>query len=161
MIFPALVRLVILTAEHVYSANPGNGFNAQGVISHNKCVLHITIDTKRCVCKWNMVFSKQYTSAKRAHKIGYYLVFMTYVGCFSLKSTVSSWIVSYLLVYTLYTPLHYPHAAIAGCDLAGVAPVGAIIKFNNFSNSPSALRCSSYQAQIRWCWKLAIKGFIC
>ena len=69
------------------------------------------------------VYSKQYSSAKRADKIGYYLVFMTYIGCTSSKSMVSTWIVSYLLVYTWHTPLHYPHAANAGCVLAGVAPV--------------------------------------
>ena len=69
------------------------------------------------------VYSKQYSLAKRADKIGYYLVFMTYIGCTSSKSMVSTWIVSYLLVYTWHTPLHYPHAANAGCVLAGVAPV--------------------------------------
>ena len=31
--------------------------------------------------------------------------------------------VSYLLMYTWHTLLHYPHGANAGCDLAGVAPV--------------------------------------
>ena len=49
---------------------------------------------------------------------------MTYIGCTSLNSMVSTrvstWIVSYLLVYTWHTPLHYPHAANAGCILAGV-----------------------------------------
>ena len=50
-------------------------------------------------------------------------MFMTHVGCFSSKSTVTTWIVSYLLVYTWHTPLHYPHAANAGCVLADVAPV--------------------------------------
>ena len=69
------------------------------------------------------VYSKQYSFAKRADKIGYYLVFMTYIGCTSSKSMVSTWIVSYLLVYTWHTPLHYPHAVNAGCVLAGVAPV--------------------------------------
>ena len=45
------------------------------------------------------------------------------ISSFSSKSMVSTWIVSYLLVYTWHTPLHYPHAANAGCVLAGVAPV--------------------------------------
>ena len=74
------------------------------------------------------VYSKQYSLAKRADKIGYYLVFMTYIGCTSSKSMVSTWIVSYLLVYTWHTPLHYPHAANAGCVLAGVAPVQCTIR---------------------------------
>ena len=69
------------------------------------------------------VYSKQYSLAKRADKISYYLVFMTYIGCTSSKSMVSTWIVSYLLVYTWHPPLHYQHAANAGCVLAGVAPV--------------------------------------
>ena len=53
MVFPALVPLVIFTAEHVYSGNPGDRFSTQGVISHNKRV--IKIDTKRCGCIWSMV----------------------------------------------------------------------------------------------------------
>ena len=40
-----------------------------------------------------------------------------------LDVTVSSQIVSYLLVYTWHTQLHYPHAVNAGCALAGVVPV--------------------------------------
>ena len=119
MVFPALVRLVIFTAEHVYSGNPGDRFSAQGVISHNKLVFYNCYKAVWVYMKYG-VYSKQYSLAKRADKIGYYLVFMTYVGCFSSKSMVSTWIVSYLLVYTWHTPPHYPHAANAGCVLAGV-----------------------------------------
>ena len=36
MSFPKLVRLVILTAEHVYFGRPRDRFSAQGVISHNE-----------------------------------------------------------------------------------------------------------------------------
>ena len=95
MVFPTLVRLVILTAEHVYSRNPGDRFSAQVVISHNRLVIY---NWYKAV--W--VYSKQYLLATRADKIGYHLVFMTYVGCFSSKSMVSTWIVSYLLVYCIH-----------------------------------------------------------
>ena len=122
MVFTALVPLVIFTAEHVYSGNPGDRFSAQGVISHNKRVIYNWYKAVWVYVKHG-VYSKQYSLAKRADKISYYLVFMTYVGCFSSKSMVSTWIVSYLLVYTWHTPLHYPHAANAGCVLAGGAPV--------------------------------------
>ena len=122
MVFPALVPLVIFTAEHVYSGNPGDRFSAQWVISHNKRVIYNWYKAVWVYMKHG-VYSKQYSLAKRADKISYYLVFMTYIGCFSSKSMVSTWIVSYLLVYTWHTPLHYPHAANAGCVLAGVAPV--------------------------------------
>ena len=122
MVFPAIVLLVIFTAEHVHSGNPGDRFSAQGVISHNKLVIHNWYKAVWVYMKHGM-YSKQYSLAKCADKIGYYLVFMTYVGCFSSKSMVSTWIVLYLLVYTWHTPLHYPHAANAGCVLAGVAPV--------------------------------------
>ena len=99
MVFLALVRLIIFTAEHVYSGNPGDRFSAQGVIFHNKLVIY---DQYKAVWVYikHGVYSKQYSLAKRADKIGYHLVFMKYGGCFSPKSTVSSWIVSYLLVYT-------------------------------------------------------------
>ena len=40
MVFPALVQLVIFTAENVYSGNPGDRFSAQGVISHNNHVIY-------------------------------------------------------------------------------------------------------------------------
>ena len=122
MVFPALVPLVIFTAEHVYSGNPGDRFSAQGVISLNKLVIYNWYKAVWVYMKQG-VYSKQYSLAKLADRIGYYLVFMTYVGCFSSMSMVSTWIVSYLLVYTWHTPLHYPHAANAGCVLAGVAPV--------------------------------------
>ena len=122
MVFPALVPLVIFTAEHVYSGNPGDRFSAQGVISHNKRVIYNWYKAVWMYMKHG-VYSKQYSLGKRADKISYYLVFMRYVGCFSSKSMVSTWIVSYILVYTWHTPLHYPHAANAGCVLAGVAPV--------------------------------------
>ena len=122
MVFSALVRLVIFTAEHVYSGNPGDKFSAQGVISHNKLVIYNSYKAMWVYMKHD-VYSKQYSLANRADKIGYYLVFMTYVGCFSQKSTVSSWIVSYLLMYIWHTPLHYPYAANAGCVLTGVVPV--------------------------------------
>ena len=36
----ALVPLVIFTAEHMYSGNPGDRFSAQGAISHNKLVIY-------------------------------------------------------------------------------------------------------------------------
>ena len=122
MVFLALVWLVIFTAQHVYSGNPGDRFSAQGEISHNKLVIYKWYKAVWLYMKHGL-YSKQYSLAKCADKISYYLVFMTYVGCFSPKSTVSSWIVSYLLVYTWHPPLHYPHAANAGCVLAGVAPV--------------------------------------
>ena len=125
MVFPALVPLVIFTAEHVYSGNPGDRFSAQGVISHNKRVIYNWYRAVWVYMKHG-VYSKQYSLAKRADKISYYLVFMTYVGCFSSKSMVSTWIVSYLLVYTWHNLLHYPHAANAGCVLAGVVPVGKV-----------------------------------
>ena len=76
-----------------------------------------TFDTKWCV------HSKKYFLVKHEVKIGYYLGFMTYIGCFTQKSMVSSCIVSYLLVYTWHTPLHCLHGANARCDLAGVVPV--------------------------------------
>ena len=122
MVFPALFPLVIFTAKHVYSGNPGDRFSAQGVISYNKLAIYNWYEAVRVYMKHG-VYNKQYSLAKRADNIGYYLVFKTYVGCFSSKSMVSTWIVSYLLVYTWHTPLHYPHAANAGCVLAGVAPV--------------------------------------
>ena len=124
MVFPALVPLVIFTAKHVYSGNPGDRFSAQGVISYNKLAIYNWYEAVWVYMKHG-VYNKQYSLAKRADNIGYYLVFKTYVGCFSSKSMVSTWIVSYLLVYTWHTPLHYPHAANAGCVLAGVAPVVA------------------------------------
>ena len=99
MVFTALVRLVIFIAEHVYSENPGDRFSAQGVISHNKLVIYNWYKTVWVYMKHG-VYSKQYSLAKH-----------DYVGCFSPKSMVSSWMVSYLLVYTLHTPLHYLHAA--------------------------------------------------
>ena len=122
MVFPALARLVIFTAEHVYSGNPGDRFSAQGVISYNKLAIYNWYEAVWVYMKHG-VYSKQYSLAKHADNIGYYLVFKTYVGCFSSKSMVSTWFVSYLLVYTWHTPLHYPHAANTGCVLAGVAPV--------------------------------------
>ena len=122
MVFPALARLVIFTAEHVYSGNPGDRFSAQGVISYNGLPIYNWYEAAWVYTKHG-VYSKQYSLAKRAENIGYYLVFKTYVGCFSSKSMVSAWFVSYLLVYTWHNPLHYPHAANAGRVLAGVAPV--------------------------------------
>ena len=122
MVFPALARLVIFTAEHVYSGNPGDRFSAQGRISYNKLAIYNWYEAVWVYMKHG-VYNKQYSLARRADNIGYYLVFKTYVGCFSSKSMVSTWFVSYLLVYTWNTPLHYPHAANAGCVLAGVAPV--------------------------------------
>ena len=119
MVFPALVPLVIFTAEHVYSGNPGDRFSAQGVIPHNKRVIYNWYKAVWVYMKHG-VYSKQYSLAKRADEISDYLVFMAYVGCFSSKSMVSTCIVSYLLVYTWHTPLHYPHAANAGCVLAPV-----------------------------------------
>ena len=124
-VFPALVRLVIFTADHVYSGNPGDRFSAQGVISLIKLVIYNWYKAVWVYMKHG-VYSKQYSLAKRADKIGYFLVCMMYVGCFSPKSMVSTWIVSYLLVYTWHTPLHYPHAANAGClgwcSACGIAP---------------------------------------
>ena len=134
MVFPALVPLVIFTAEHVYSGNPGDRFSAQGVISHNKRVIYNWYKAVWVYMKHG-VYSKQYSLAKRADEISDYLVFMAYVGCFSSKSMVSTWIVSYLLVYTWHTPLHYPHAANAGCVLAGVAPVSLATMFAAYSGS--------------------------
>ena len=121
-VFPALVRLVIFTAEHVYSGNAGDRFSAQGVISHIKLVIYNWYKAVWVYMKHG-VYSKQYSLAKRTDKIGYYLVRMMYVGCFSPKSMVSTWIISYPLVYTWHTQLHYLHAVNAGCVLAGVAPV--------------------------------------
>ena len=89
MVFPALVPLVIFTAEHVYSGNPGDRFSAQGVISHNKRVIYNWYKSVWVYMKHG-VYSKQYSLTKRADKISYYLVFMTYVGCFSSKSMVST-----------------------------------------------------------------------
>ena len=48
---------------------------------------------------------------------------MPYVDRFSQNFLPARWSVSYLLMYTWHTLLHYPHGANAGCDLAGVAPV--------------------------------------
>ena len=101
MVFPALVPLVIFTAKHVYSGNPGDRFSAQGVISCNKLAIYNWYEAVWVYMKHG-VYNKQYSLAKRADNIGYYLVFKTYVGCFSSKSMVSTWIVSYLLVYTEY-----------------------------------------------------------
>ena len=52
-----------------------------------------------------------------------HLGIMPYVDRFSQNFPLARWSVSYLLVYTWHTLLHYPHGANAGCDLAGVAPV--------------------------------------
>ena len=52
-----------------------------------------------------------------------HLGIMPYVDRFSQNFALARWSVSYLLVYTWHTLLHYPHGANAGCDLAGVAPV--------------------------------------
>ena len=130
MVFPALARLVIFTAEHVYSGNPGHRFSAQGVISYNKLPIYNWYEAVWVYTKHG-VYSKQCSLAKRADNIGYYLVFKTYVGCFSSKSMVSTWFVSYLLVYTWHNPLHYPHAANAGRVLAGVAPVVIATRLNS------------------------------
>ena len=92
MVFPALVRLAIFTAEHVYFGNPGDRFSAQRAISHNKLVIYNWYKVVWVYMKHG-VYSKQYSLAKHTDKIGYYLLFMVYVGCFSLKSTISSWIV--------------------------------------------------------------------
>ena len=135
MVFPALVPLVIFTAEHVYSGNPGDRFSAQGVISHNKRVIYNWYKAVWVYMKHG-VYSKQYSLAKRADEISDYLVLLAYVGCFSSKSMVSTWIVSYLLVYTWHTPLHYPHAANAGCVLAGVAPVMVSTGTVGFQTNP-------------------------
>ena len=89
MVFPALARLVIFTAEHVYSGNPGDRFSAQGVISYNKLPIYNWYEAVWVYTKHG-VYSKQYSLAKRADNIGYYLVFKTYVGCFSSKSMVST-----------------------------------------------------------------------
>ena len=159
MVFPALVPLVIFTAEHVYSGNPGDRFSAQGVISHNKRVIYNWYKAVWVYMKHG-VYSKQYSLAKRADKISYYLVFMTYVGCFSSKSMVSTWIVSYLLVYTWHTPLHYPHAANAGCVLAGVAPVSLTtdssprVKFvtTNGHNTLVLQKSSNFTSQLSTVW---------
>ena len=121
-VFPALVQLAIFTAEHVNSGNPGDRFSAQGVISDIKLVIYNWYKAVWVYMKHG-VYSKQYSLAKCADKIGYHLACMMYVGCFSPKSKVSTWIVSYLLVYTWHPPLHYPHAANDGCVLAGLAPV--------------------------------------
>ena len=67
MVFPALVRLVIFTAEHVYSGNPGDRFSAQGVISHNKLVIYNWFK-EVWVYMEHDVYSKQYSLAKRAGK---------------------------------------------------------------------------------------------
>ena len=58
-------------------------------------------------------------------KIIAHLGIMPYADRFSQNFLLARWSVSYLLVYTWHTPPHYPHGANAGCDLAGVAPVGA------------------------------------
>ena len=67
MVFPALVRLVIFTTEHVYSGNPGDRFSAQGVISHNKLVIYSWYKAVWVYVKHG-VYSKQYSLAKRADK---------------------------------------------------------------------------------------------
>ena len=58
-------------------------------------------------------------------KIITHLGIMPYVDRFSQNFLLARWSVSYLLVYTWHTLLHYPHGPNAGCDLAGVAPVVA------------------------------------
>ena len=84
MVFPALVPLVIFTAEHVYSGNPGDRFSAQGVISHNKRVIY---NWYKAVWVYNKhgVYSKQYSLAKRADKISYHLVFIDVRWLFLIK----------------------------------------------------------------------------
>ena len=52
---------------------------------------------------------------------------MPYVVRFSQNFLLARWSVSYLLMYTWHTLLHYPHGANAGCDLAGVAPAVPLI----------------------------------
>ena len=46
---------------------------------------------------------------------------------FSQNIVLARWSVSYLLMHTWHTLLHYPHGANAGCDLAGVAPVAVTL----------------------------------
>ena len=48
---------------------------------------------------------------------------MSYVDRFSQNFLLARSSVSYFVMYTWHTLLHYPHGANAGCDLAGVAPV--------------------------------------
>ena len=66
-------------------------------------------------------------------KIIAYLGIMPYVDRFSQNFPQARWSVSYLLMYTWHTLLHYPHGANAGCELAGVAPVrGITLKSSKF-----------------------------
>ena len=60
---------------------------------------------------------------------------MPYVDRFSQNFLLARWSVSYLLVYTWHTLLHYPHGANAGCDLAGVVLVDeTVVRSSYFHN---------------------------
>ena len=64
-----------------------------------------------------------YLLANRVDKTIAHLGIMPYVDRFSQNFLLARWSVSYLLMYTWHTLLHYPHGVNTGCDLAGVAPV--------------------------------------
>ena len=52
---------------------------------------------------------------------------MPYVDRFSQNFLLTHWGVSYLLMYTWHTVVHYQHGANAGCDLAVVTPVAVCV----------------------------------
>ena len=63
-----------------------------------------------------------------------HLGIMQCVDRFSQNFLLARWSVSYFLMYTWNTLLHYPHGANAGCDLAGVAPVVLTPMYGTRSN---------------------------
>ena len=54
-----------------------------------------------------------------------------------------------LVMYTWHTLLHYPHGANAGCDLAGVAPVGHTGPYMTEEWGPEGTFCDTVQVPSR------------
>ena len=125
MSFLTLGQLVILTAEHVYSGRSGDRFSAHGLlrseISQQTCYL-LSIQclvgvTEAWFTLLTIIGGK--SCGQNNCSFGDYAVHQPFLA----KVPAIRCCVSYLLVHTWHTPLHYPHGANAGCDLAGVAPV--------------------------------------
>ena len=125
MPFPTLDKLVFLTAEHVYSGRPGDRLSVHGLlrseISQQTCYL-LSIQCLAGVTKtWFTLLSifGGISCGQNNWSFSDYAVrrpFLAKVPAIPLLRFVPS------SAYR-HTPLHYPHGANAGCDLAGVAPV--------------------------------------
>ena len=89
--------------------------------------LSFTLNTMPGGCHWNMFYITNYICWQIVWTK--YLLILGYAvrHRFSQNIVLARWSVSYLLMYTWHTLLHYPHGANAGCDLAGVAPVAVTL----------------------------------